>query len=35
VYQEENLGIELVFGVGGDKVQSSSWLLEQWFQRRK
>jgi cytidyltransferase-like protein len=31
----EKLGIELVFGVGGDKVQSSSWLLERWFKRRK
>jgi D-beta-D-heptose 7-phosphate kinase/D-beta-D-heptose 1-phosphate adenosyltransferase len=24
----ENLGIEIVYGVGGGKVQSSSWLVE-------
>jgi D-beta-D-heptose 7-phosphate kinase/D-beta-D-heptose 1-phosphate adenosyltransferase len=23
-----NLGIEMVFGVGGEKIQSSSWLIE-------
>lgn len=27
----EKYGIDLIFGVGGsDKVQSSSWLLEEW-----
>ncbi|MCX8204864.1 MAG: hypothetical protein N3H31_04355, partial [Candidatus Nezhaarchaeota archaeon] len=26
----ERLGIEIVYGVGGGKVQSSSWILEDY-----
>lgn len=26
----ESIGIEMVFGVGGGKIQSSSWLLEKF-----
>jgi D-beta-D-heptose 7-phosphate kinase/D-beta-D-heptose 1-phosphate adenosyltransferase len=26
----ERLGIDMVFGVGGDKIQSSSWIIEKY-----
>lgn len=31
----ERLGIKMVFGVGGGKVQSSSWLIDKMRQREK
>lgn len=30
----EELGIEMVFGVGGGKIQSSSWLLKNYDKKR-
>lgn len=30
----ERLGIKMIFGVGGNKIQSSSWLLKKWTQKK-